>query len=141
MKIFLTVLMMTFAVMSTASAEIYRQGVFYVIYDAEGSAAVNKTDVNLNGVPDVVEDIATQLNAAREVFNGVFNFPDPLTSERFANVTSIEITRLLVLGVVVPARLRLRECAEKFPARPERTVAENKNVQRRQSAQKFHARA
>ncbi len=103
MKIFLTVLMMTFAVMSTASAEIYRQGVFYVIYDAEGSAAVNKTDVNLNGVPDVVEDIATQLNAAREVFNGVFNFPDPLTSERFANVTSIEITFAAKSDMTAPA--------------------------------------
>ena len=103
MKIFLTVLMMTFAVMSTASAEIYRQGVFYVIYDAEGAAAVNKTDVNLNGVPDVVEDIATQLNAAREVFNGVFNFPDPLTSERFANVTSIEITFAAKSDMTAPA--------------------------------------
>lgn len=103
MKIFLTVLMMTFAVMSTASAEIYRQGVFYVIYDAEGSAAVNKTDVNLNGVPDVVEDIATQLNAARELFNGVFNFPDPLTSERFANVTSIEITFAAKSDMTAPA--------------------------------------
>lgn len=103
MKIFLTVLMMTFAVMSTASAEIYRQGVFYVIYEAEGSAAVNKTDANLNGVPDVVEDIATQLNAARELFNGVFNFPDPLTSERFANVTSIEITFAAKSDMTAPA--------------------------------------
>lgn len=103
MKIFLTVLMMTFAVMSTASAEIYRQGVFYVIYDAEGAAAVNKTDANLNGVPDVVEDIATQLNAARELFNGVFNFPDPLTSERFANVTSIEITFAAKSDMTAPA--------------------------------------
>ena len=103
MKIFLTVLMMTFAVMSTASAEIYRQGVFYVIYEAEGSDAVNKTDANLNGVPDVVEDIATQLNAARELFNGVFNFPDPLTSERFANVTSIEITFAAKSDMTAPA--------------------------------------
>jgi len=102
-KIFLTVLMMTFAVMSTASAEIYRQGVFYVIYEAEGSDAVNKTDANLNGVPDVVEDIATQLNAARELFNGVFNFPDPLTSERFANVTSIEITFAAKSDMTAPA--------------------------------------
>lgn len=91
MKIFLSVLIMTLAVMSPVSAEIYRQGVFYVIYDTEGAAAVKSIDMNLNGVPDVVEDIATQLNAAREVFNDVFKFPDPLASDRFKNVTSIEI--------------------------------------------------
>lgn len=82
---------MTLVVMSPVSAEIYRQGVFYVIYDTEGAAAVKSIDMNLNGVPDVVEDIATQLNAAREVFNDVFKFPDPLASDRFKNVTSIEI--------------------------------------------------
>ena len=103
MKIFMSVLIMTLAVMSPVSAEIYRQGVFYVIYDADGAAAVNQTDVNANGVPDVVEDIATQLNAAREVFNGVFNFPDPLTSERFKNVTSIEITIAAKSDMKAPA--------------------------------------
>ena len=77
---------------TSADAAIYRQGIIYVIYDEAGERSVtNKTDVNSNGVPDVIEDIATQVNAAREVFQGVFNFPDPLNAARFKNVSSIEI--------------------------------------------------
>lgn len=91
MKIFLIAIGILIAMTPTASAAIYRQGVVYVIYDEEGAAAVkNKTDINSNGVPDVVEDIATQINAAREVFI-MFRFDDPLKSARFKNVTSIEV--------------------------------------------------
>ena len=77
---------------TSADAAIYRQVIIYVIYDEAGARSVtNKADVNANGVPDVIEDIATQVNAAREVFQGVFNFPDPLNAARFKNVSSIEI--------------------------------------------------
>ena len=76
---------------ATANAAIYNQGVVYVIYDEAGANAVtDKTDKNSNGVPDVIEDIATQINAAREVFIA-FNYPDPLNCERFKNVASIEV--------------------------------------------------
>ena len=79
-------------IMTPLEAAVYQQGIVYVIYEEEGEATItDKTDINLNGVPDVVEDIATQVNAAREVFKDVFKFPDPLESERFKNVTSIEI--------------------------------------------------
>ena len=78
-----------FAMGQPASAAVYKQGIVYVIYEED--IIKDKTDVNSNGVPDVVEDIATQLNAAREVFKDVFNFPDPLDSPRFKNATSIEI--------------------------------------------------
>lgn len=92
MKIFMTAIALVLAFSSTAGAAIYQQGVVYVIYDEAGERAVtNKTDKNSNGVPDVVEDTATQVNAAREVFNGVFKFTDPLKCERFKNVSSIEI--------------------------------------------------
>ena len=92
MRILLMVIGFLLAIMPNASAAVYQQGVVYVIYEQEGEAAVkDKADINSNGVPDTVEDIATQVNAAREVFNTVFNFPDPLVSERFENVTSIEI--------------------------------------------------
>ena len=78
--------------MPPASAAIYQQGIFYVIYDEMGDAAIeNAEDVNSNGVPDMVEDVATQLNAAREVFKDVFNYPDPLESPRFQGIKSIEI--------------------------------------------------
>ena len=80
-----------FMLATTAEAAIYQQGIVYVIYDETGANAVaNKTDKNSNGVPDVVEDIAAQVNAAREVFKN-FNYPDPLNCARFKNVTSIEI--------------------------------------------------
>ena len=92
MKILIMVLGFLFAMLPTAEAAIYQQGVIYVIYDEEGAAAPkSKTDINANGVPDVVEDIATQINAARELFKDVFNYPDPLGSERYKNVTSIEV--------------------------------------------------
>ena len=91
MKILMTIALM-FAMTTSATAAIYQQGVVYVIYDKEGARAVKNTaDINSNGVPDVIEDIATQMNAAREVFNGVFAFPDPLNCEHFKNVTTIEI--------------------------------------------------
>lgn len=80
------------AMMLPAKAAVYQQGIVYVIYDKEGDASPkDKTDLNANGVPDFVEDVATQVNAARELFNGVFNFPDPLESEHFKNATSIEV--------------------------------------------------
>ena len=92
MRILFMALALVFALVQPASAAVYQQGIVYVIYEEEGDASVkDKTDLNSNGVPDVIEDIATQVNAAREVFNDVFNFPDPLDSARFKGVTSIEI--------------------------------------------------
>ena len=92
MKIFLIAIVLLFVSNSIAGAAIYQQGIIFVIYDEEGERSVaDKTDKNSNGVPDVVEDIAAQVNAAREVFNGVFKFTDPLDCERFKNVSSIEI--------------------------------------------------
>ncbi len=92
-KIFLMILLLIFATVPlTVNAAVYQQGVVYVIYDATGeNAPKNMTDANSNGVPDMVEDVATQVNAARELFNGEFNFPDPLKSSRFKNVTCIEV--------------------------------------------------
>ena len=92
MRILLMVMGFLLAIMPTASAAVYQQGVVCVLYDETGDAAVkDKTDINSNGVPDIVEDIATQVNAARELFKDVFKFPDPLNSERFKNVAAIEI--------------------------------------------------
>lgn len=92
-KIFMTVLLLIFAAVPlTVNAAVYQQGIVYVIYDETGeNAPKNMTDANANGVPDMVEDVATQVNAARELFNGEFNFPDPLKSPRFKDVTCIEI--------------------------------------------------
>lgn len=94
LPIFAAIVIAIFAMMPTtiSSAAVYQQGIVYVIYDEQNNVgSLNKNDMNENGVPDVVEDIATQVNAARELFHDVFNFPDPLKSDRFKNVTSIEI--------------------------------------------------
>ena len=92
MRNLIMALALVFAMIQPASAAVYQQGIVYVVYDETGDKAPkNNADINSNGVPDVVEDIATQVNAAREVFNNVFNFPDPLVAPRFKNATSIEV--------------------------------------------------
>ena len=92
MRILVMVMGFLLATIQSVSAAVYQQGIVYVIYDEAGENAVKDTaDLNTNGVPDMVEDVATQINAARELFKDVFNFPDPLESERFKSVTSIEV--------------------------------------------------
>ena len=84
-------LMLMLASTATVGAEVYHQDVVYVIYQTEGEDAVPNVDVNDNGVPDMVEDTATQINAARKVFHDVFDFPDPLKSKRYSKIKSIEV--------------------------------------------------
>ena len=89
-KLFLT-LMLLLATISTADAEVYRQGIVSVIYERNGAYPLDSSDRNQNSVPDSIEDIATQINAARELFHDVCGFPDPLKSDRYKNTTAIEI--------------------------------------------------
>lgn len=92
MRILFMAMAFVLAMMPSVNAAVYQQGIVYVIYDEEEADFVkDRTDINANGVPDMVEDIATQLNASRELFNDFFDFPDPLKSERFGNVTAIEV--------------------------------------------------
>lgn len=93
MKIlFLALTVMLSMIASPTSAAVYQQGIVYVIYEPEGDTAYkNPVDLNKNGVPDIVEDIATQINATRELFKDAFKFPDPLESPRFKNVPTIEV--------------------------------------------------
>ncbi len=71
----------------------YDRDVFRIVYSLEGDAAVPHTDINRNGLPDVVEDTATQLLAAREAFASL-GFPDPLQSIRYAGTTGIMVIML-----------------------------------------------
>ena len=89
--VLLTLTAILFSSCSTGNAEVYQQGVVYVVYETEGENAVPNVDVNNNGVPDTVEDAATQINAAREVFNDVFGFPDPLKSDRYPDIKAIDV--------------------------------------------------
>ncbi len=68
----------------------YDRDVFRIVYTLEGEDAVPDLDMNKNGLPDLVEDIATQLLAAREAFM-FLNFPDPLQSTRYTGTTGIMV--------------------------------------------------
>ncbi len=60
-------------------------------YDVQGVHAVDSVDVNMNGVPDQVEDIGRQTLAAQMMFVDVLGFPDPFKGERFKNVHFLDI--------------------------------------------------
>lgn len=62
-----------------------------VFYTIDGTSAVPPVDADSTGVPDHVEDVAKQVWAAHRLFCEVLEFPDPLTSERYAGVTCIEV--------------------------------------------------
>ena len=92
MRILLIALALAFAFIQPASAAVYQQGVVYVIYDETGDKAVkNNADINSNGVPDVVEDIAIQVNAAREVFKDVI-FPTRLSPRALKASSRLRLT-------------------------------------------------
>lgn len=63
-----------------------------VLYTIRGNDAVHPADLDDSGVPDQVEDIARQAWAARRVFCDVVNFPDPLKSDRYRGIETIEIS-------------------------------------------------
>ncbi len=62
-----------------------------VFYTIEGVSAVPETDVDSNGVPDHVEDVAKQVWAAHRLFCHALDFPNPLASARYPGVTCIEV--------------------------------------------------
>jgi hypothetical protein len=70
----------------------YQVGKIRVFYRTEGVHAVNAADVNHNGVPDQVEDIATQTKAAYLLFVETLGFPDPFETERYRGAAFLDIT-------------------------------------------------
>jgi len=65
-----------------------------VFYDTEGEHAIVQTDVDKNGVPDQVEDVAKQTWAAHKLFVDTLGFPNPLNSERYSAASYIDINLL-----------------------------------------------
>ena len=62
-----------------------------IFYTSTGSNALTTTtDLNANGVPDYVENVATQLDVSRKVFNSL-GFKDPLESARLRAAQSIDV--------------------------------------------------
>lgn len=65
-----------------------------VFYDRAGQHAVLSADSDKNGIPDQVEDIATQIWATYQYFCKALNFPDPFNSSRYKNLSFIEVSLL-----------------------------------------------
>lgn len=82
-----------FWIVASASAQqVHRVGNVRIFYHTEGQHAVDTTDGNTNGIPDQVEDVMTQVQAARKLFVDVLGFPDPLKTERFHAARFIDIS-------------------------------------------------
>lgn len=63
-----------------------------ILYVKEGLSAVSPGDVDENGVPDQVENVAKQLWAAHRLFCEGLQFPDPFKSERYKDLTCIQVS-------------------------------------------------
>jgi hypothetical protein len=80
------------AVVSNPEGEsVWQQGFFRIIYHTKGEHAVPSTDANANGVPDYVEDAATQFAVAHHIFCDINGFRNPLESERYKGVSFVDV--------------------------------------------------
>lgn len=69
----------------------HRVGKIRVFFNTTGTNAVEAADVNHNGVPDLVEDVATQTRAAHMLFVDTLGFPDPFKTERYRSAAFLDI--------------------------------------------------
>ena len=79
------------AVATASAQQVHRVDDVRIFYEITGPHAVDLADVNANGVPDQVEDVMTQVRAARKMFVEVLGFPEPLETERFREAKFIDI--------------------------------------------------
>ncbi len=86
------ILLSFIAVASVSAQEVHRVDDIRIFYQTEGQHAVDAADVNQNGVPDQVEDVMTQVRAARKMWVEVLGFPEPLKTERFREARFIDIS-------------------------------------------------
>lgn len=70
---------------------IWQHGFFRIKFMREGAEAVPSADLNNNGCPDFVEDVAVQLLAAHYIFCEVGGFSSPLESPRYKDVRYIYV--------------------------------------------------
>jgi hypothetical protein len=91
-----------------------------VFYTTDGTSAVPLADADANSVPDHVEDVAKQVWAAHQLFCGVLDFPDPFKSERYPNLTCLEV-RIWDRGEIGGGNGVAFEGAQRARASPEGT--------------------
>lgn len=71
--------------------EVLVKGKMRFYYATEGPHAVQALDANGNGVPDQVEDIATQTQGAWLLLIDGLGFPDPFKGERFREARFLDV--------------------------------------------------
>lgn len=71
--------------------KVHQAGRIRIYFQTEGKDAVNPADLNHNGVPDQVEDAATQTRAAYMLFVDTLGFPDPFKADRFHSAAFLDI--------------------------------------------------
>lgn len=76
---------------AVSAQEVHRVDDIRIFYDTKGQHSVDAADLNQNGVPDQVEDVMTQVRAARKMLVEVLGFPEPLKTERFREAKFIDI--------------------------------------------------
>lgn len=91
MRNIILVMVLSIVVPLGAEERVHRTDQVRIWYHTDGVHAVEPADSNANGVPDVIEDIMTQVLAARSMFVEVLGFPDPLKTERFKTASFIDI--------------------------------------------------
>ncbi len=91
-KVELVMIMLGLLCGRALAQHVHQEGKIRVFYQLEGQHAVDPADGNNNGVPDQVEDVLTQVVAARTLFVEVLGFPDPLQTERFRTASFIDIS-------------------------------------------------
>ncbi|MBT2336856.1 hypothetical protein J7E49_23490 [Variovorax paradoxus] len=70
----------------------YVRDEFRILYTLEGEHALpDARDLNRNGVPDKVEDVATQLVVGRRIFSEVMGLTHPMRQARNARTASIDV--------------------------------------------------
>lgn len=74
-----------------ATDRVYQRQDVRIFYEVSGRHAVVDRDINRNRIPDQVEDLMTQVQAARLLFVEVLGFPEPLGTERFRSAKFIDI--------------------------------------------------
>ena len=71
---------------------VYVRDEFRIRYTLEGTHALpDLRDQNRNGIPDKVEDVATQLVVGRRLFSDVMGLTHPMRQPRYARATSIDV--------------------------------------------------
>lgn len=90
MKHLLATVLACTSVLASAQ-QVHRMDDIRIHYDSEGLHAVDSADANDNAIPDQVENVMSQVRAARKMFVEVLGFPEPLKTVRFREAKFIDI--------------------------------------------------